>query len=129
MKNLIKISAIACLLVMISVAGFSQKACSIKIKNIGTSMAPYKANIVDLIITTPANAFVEASPDAPGPIYTGTDNNFKFTTIMQPAANPIFRYVVEVQDNSNPPQVIQTVSELFSSSDYLSRNIPVTINF
>jgi hypothetical protein len=125
MKNLIRISALATMLVLISVAGFSQKTCSIKIKNVGSSVPQYTANVY--LVNTTTNPVTKIDQVLFYTIYTGMSNNVQMNISLNPALDPIFRYVVEVTDGNGT--TVQGVSALFSSSDYMTNNIPVTINF
>lgn len=113
MKNLFKISAIASMLVMISIAGFSQYTASAKITNPGNPTYNYTFWLVDTSSppTIIGGPFYVSGPDPFQDYYFGP--NSSVTSNLA-----IYRYYVQVTDGSSPTKSGAGWSAAFNALGY-----------
>ena len=125
MKRILNIAALTALFMVVSLSGFSQRTCALRV-NDTVSGATYYATAYLINVTTNPIGILETSPYTQ--VYKNQTNNIPFSYTLPPSQNNIWMYHVVVTRTS-PFRVEVGNSQLFNTNKYNSDNIPVDVNF
>ena len=125
MKNLLRVSAFVSLLMIASIAAFSQKTCEMKFRvhePLSALDPPFYANFY--LIDTSIPSCLEKNL-VPLQVFDNQINTYLFISPNPSSFFPVYKYYVEVWDSNGHQGSGWSVS--FNASDYVNKTIPVDI--